>query len=231
MQLRCPYCKQELDTPSSPRCPSCNRMMRIPIKRDREKIKLRKRTLERIEREADKQRQTIHHGLSLDVLRSPRVLFPALLVLTFLGAVLISASGKVHKRSIVRSPHSVALKDLNVLATALGRYRYHVGTYPTNNNMGLRALRFYDGEEDWNGPYVSHVRPDPWKNPYIYMIDSNSQAVVFSAGPDGIRGTDDDLYPDPASFIVGTDWTNGWVPAIERIPGVKIIKPQDVQKQ
>ena len=198
--------------------------MRVPVRRDKEAMKIKRRTLDRIEREAEAQRAHMSAPPALDVLRSPRVLLPLLLVLVGLGSFLISAAGRVHGPSVVKAPHTVALRELNVLATALGRYRFHVGTFPTNR-LGLRALREYDGEAEWNGPYVNNIRPDPWKNAYGYRLDSNGQARVFSFGPDGRADTPDDLHPDPAAFDVGTAWTNGWVPAIDRLPGVRIVRP------
>ena len=39
--------------------------------------------------------------------------------------------------------------------------------------------------------------------------------VVLSLGPDGVRGTADDIAPDPAIFskpFRDTTWTNDWVP-------------------
>ncbi len=35
---------------------------------------------------------------------------------------------------------------------------------------------------------------DPWGNEYVYRVDNNSYEV-FSAGPDGVADTDDDIRP------------------------------------
>lgn len=225
MPFLCPYCRHDLGAHPTPRCPGCNRIMHVPLRRDKEAMRIKRRTLDRIEREAAAKRAQLTMPPTLAALRSPRVLLPILLGLTALGGLLISAAGKVHGPTITKVPHIVALRELNVLATALGRYRFHVGTYPTNN-LGLKALREYDGEPGWNGPYVNNIRPDPWKNAYRYQVGSNGQARVFSAGPDGRSGTPDDLHPDPAAFDVGTAWTNGWVPAVDRLPGVRIMPRQ-----
>jgi type II secretion system protein G len=196
--------------------------MRVPLRRDKEAMRVKRRTLDRIERDAAAQRAQLTMPPSLAALRSPRVLLPVLLGLVALGGLLITAAGKVHGPSVTQIPHVVALRELNVLATALGRYRFHVGTYPTNS-LGLKALREYDGMPGWNGPYINNIRPDPWKRAYGYQLVSNDQARVFSVGPDGRSGTPDDLQPDPAAYNVGTAWTNGWVPAVDRLPGVRIV--------
>ena len=44
--------------------------------------------------------------------------------------------------------------------------------------------------------YVREIRPDPWGNPYIYRPPSDPKKadyVLFSAGPDGIPGNEDDV--------------------------------------
>ncbi len=44
--------------------------------------------------------------------------------------------------------------------------------------------------------YVKEIRPDPWGNPYNYVPATNAKKAdyqVFSSGPDGIAGTEDDV--------------------------------------
>jgi hypothetical protein len=48
--------------------------------------------------------------------------------------------------------------------------------------------------------------------------------ILFSCGPDRLPNTADDLKPDPAKFDPGTEWTNGWVSAENRVPGVVILE-------
>ena len=55
--------------------------------------------------------------------------------------------------------------------------------------------------------------PDPWKRPYVYEPQTNAHPVVLSLGPDGIRGTADDVIPADGLFdkpFNDTSWTNNW---------------------
>ena len=76
----------------------------------------------------------------------------------------------------------------------------------------------------WVGPYRSSpaatptLLPDPWKRRYIYE-PTNEPPVVLSLGPDGVRGTADDIAPDPELFekpFRNTTWTNDWAPFYKR---------------
>ena len=44
--------------------------------------------------------------------------------------------------------------------------------------------------------YVREIRPDPWGNPYVYKPPTSALKAdfqVFSSGPDGAPGTEDDV--------------------------------------
>ena len=111
-------------------------------------------------------------------------------------------------------------KDLHTLAVALGRYRYHTGTYPTTEQgleqLAVRKLSRKDPVSGWNGPYISQLKPDPWQNPYVYAYDGKAaEPTLFSKGPDGEAGTADDIAVRPEGFdepFRDTSWTNGWMP-------------------
>ena len=53
------------------------------------------------------------------------------------------------------------------------------------------------GEEGWSGPYLTQrVLPkDPWGNPYMYDREGTGRHgfYLYSWGPDGVEGTDDDI--------------------------------------
>lgn len=146
-------------------------------------------------------------------------------VMTLLGLSLIKtsekggSSGKVLSGKIIQ-----ATKSVDAFAEALGRFKFHTGVYPTFEDGGLEALAVkssrYDG---WVGPYI-HKRiwsdplpPDPWKRRYVYSPEcgTNGVPVLLSCGPDGVRGTADDILPDPTLFTKpfrDTTWTNDWAP-------------------
>ncbi len=83
------------------------------------------------------------------------------------------------------------------LETALDAYRLHVGSYP-NTNQGLEALVVPPADltnpAKWRGPYLKkQVPPDPWGNPYQYELLTPDEYRIWSWGPDGADGTEDDV--------------------------------------
>ena len=77
---------------------------------------------------------------------------------------------------------------------ALQEYRDHCGAYPTIE-QGLTALCENPGNPKWSGPYVAaNFLTDPWGNPLHYKNEGDA-VEVWSLGPDGESGTDDDIAP------------------------------------
>ena len=84
---------------------------------------------------------------------------------------------------------------------ALRAYKSDVGTYPTTD-QGLQALRVRPPDlatpSKWRGPYATTDIPlDAWRSPFIYRRITQDQFNLYSTGPDGKDGTDDDFdsYP------------------------------------
>lgn len=186
---------------------------------DRAKRKLLRNA---IRRDAERKIAEIHTVPTGKALFAPRVLFAAFIMLAAIGAVLV---GKT-TRSVENNrpiPHMTALKSLNALATALGRYRFHVGVFPSTE-QGLKVLIEDPGEPGWRGPYIIQLMTDPWDTPYFYELSPSNTVKLITCGPDKVPGTKDDLFPDPDCFNPGTDWTNGWLDAKDRLP---VLNPRD----
>jgi len=187
-----------------------------------EKHRRRHRSLERIHRQYERKKKELHGNFSPSMFRSPTFYFGVMVVLALIGSLLFNAAD----RSVVRkkkSSYQRTMENLDVLAEALGRYHFHVGKYPTAE-QGLAALVRDPGEPGWIGPYISHLRPDSWDIAFVYEPRGDELPLLLSVGPDRIRGSNDDVLPDPERFVPGTEWTNGWVRAEERIPGVIILQ-------
>ena len=178
----------------------------------------RARKIKQIYRDMEAQKRAL--GLRAPAIkRGPVFYFVVLMVLLMVGGALIQAAGKgggkkMRDGGLVQAEQSVA-----ALAEALGRYKFHCGVYPTAEE-GLEALVLkHSRHAGWVGPYISSpnyiptLLPDPWKRPYVYE-PTNDPPTVLSLGPDGVRGTADDIAPDPALFakpFQDTTWTNDWV--------------------
>ena len=222
MSYRCPYCQQSLlgDAPR-PRCPACGKVMVVPAMRETSVRMARKRKIDHIWRECERQMSELHGAVTPGLWRNPKVYFGVVLVLAVIGGVVFQATDRAVQRK-AEPPHLRAMRHVDVLAEALGRYRFHIGTYP-DAAQGLAALVRDPQVAAWDGPYINQLRKDPWGTPYGYEPATNGPPEVFSCGADRLRGTPDDVRPDPARFDPGTDWTNGWVSARERLPGVTVL--------
>lgn len=105
------------------------------------------------------------------------------------------------------SPEARTVKNLQVLRTALACFRRDCGRYPTPAE-GLKALYLPPRLAGWKGPYIAALKPDPWRHDYQYAC-SNETVTLFSAGPDGLAGTADDIAaPLPDEAYVQATATN-----------------------
>ena len=96
-----------------------------------------------IRREAQDRMADIHGTPAGNALHSPRVIGGAVFLLIVLGVLLVRRVSHVVEDERPY-PHYTAIRSLNNLATALGRYRFHVGSYPSEA-QGLSAYLFFEG--------------------------------------------------------------------------------------
>ncbi len=91
-----------------------------------------------------------------------------------------------------------AVSDIVALENALDMYRLDNSIYPTTD-QGLEALvqkptvspepRNYRADG-----YVKRLPQDPWRNDYLLLSPGEQGKIdIFSAGPDGQAGTEDDI--------------------------------------
>jgi general secretion pathway protein G len=118
-----------------------------------------------------------------------------LVILVILASLAVTAYGPIQRKAYIQSAKS----QIGLFAPALDTFQLDTGTYPMSES-GLMALFQPPGEvapEKWNGPYIQGGLPmDPWGQPYRYqypgMRNPNSYDL-WSAGPDMVDGTDDDI--------------------------------------
>lgn len=117
-----------------------------------------------------------------------------LLVVTIIGilagAVLVNFSGRADEAKKTR-----AKNDIASLGTALSMYDLTIGGYPTTE-QGLNALVEDPGVEGWKKPFLQRKSfTDPWGNEYRYVYPGSRgiEYDLFSVGPDGQEGTEDDI--------------------------------------
>jgi general secretion pathway protein G len=121
-----------------------------------------------------------------------------------LGAI---AGCGARRQAMTRSRAVGAQQLLKMLENALEIYRLQIGHYPTADEGGLEALfkkPAFTNErlsQSWAGPYVERFPiKDPWGNNLMYKQteeDGRAGFVVWSVGPDGKDGTEDDITSQP----------------------------------
>ncbi len=91
-----------------------------------------------------------------------------------------------------------AVSDISALETSLTMYKMDNYKYP-NTEQGLEALTQETDIEPLprrfpNGGYVKRLPADPWGNEYqLLNPGENGDIDIFSMGPDGEAGTEDDI--------------------------------------
>ena len=88
---------------------------------------------------------------------------------------------------------AVAKADVEVnIALAIDLYELDTGEFPET----LRDLMENNKNSDnWKGPYLKKMPKDPWGKEYYYTVPGQHNRYgydIYSAGPDGASGTDDD---------------------------------------
>jgi len=156
--------------------------------------------------------------------------------MAMIASIVFRQAGVVEERKSVDTKRLFAQRSVNALAEALGRYRFHCGCYPTEEDGGLDALASKESRHPgWLGPYAGSwgaMIPDPWKRPYVYEPQTNGHPVVLSLGADGIRGTSDDIVPDDSLFdrpFADTSWTNNWVHFSKR--GIMVVPKRKAEER
>ena len=172
-----------------------------------------KAAIRAIAREYERKRAELGDGPPL--MRKGIVFYAVVIIgLLMLGSLVLSATGRGGRERTSKALLQ-ANRSVESLAKALGRYRFHVGEYPTTG-QGLPALAaIMPHVKGWNGPYTSKIVPDPWGHDYVYELGADGEPVLYSPGPDGKAGTTDDILPDRKLFgeaFADTTWTNRWMP-------------------
>lgn len=109
-------------------------------------------------------------------------------------AVVISVGPVLGKSRVDR-----ARADVAALESGLEQYSFDMFNYP-GADAGLDALKTPPNDDKVDqyrpGGYIKRIQQDPWGNDYHYAVPgprSGGAYDVYSAGPDGEPGNDDDI--------------------------------------
>ena len=123
-------------------------------------------------------------------------LMELLLVMAIL-VILASLAGFFLLQTQQTAYSQAAQTQIGLFEDLLDAYRLHVGSYPSTS-QGLGALKDPPADlsnpKKWKGPYIEKDIPvDPWDNEYRYEAKNKKEYRLWSMGPDGIDGTEDDV--------------------------------------
>jgi general secretion pathway protein G len=117
-----------------------------------------------------------------------------LAILVILGSLVTVSFVRMQRTAYINSAKS----QVSMLEDAVNHYVLAVGSAPTQQ-QGLEALLAAPAElkdpTKWQGPYLDkqQLPVDPWNNPYQYESLGTDQFRIWSNGPDGTSGSDDDI--------------------------------------
>ncbi|MCA9040075.1 MAG: type II secretion system major pseudopilin GspG [Planctomycetaceae bacterium] len=129
--------------------------------------------------------------------------FTLIEVLVVLGIIVLLATmvGPRILGSREKADRDATFAQVKSIKSNLERYQLDMKTFPSTE-AGLAALIEEPSEDaegvgnvdNWAGPYMEEIPPDPWGNDYQYEYESgDGMPKVWSYGPDGEDGTDDDI--------------------------------------
>ena len=196
-----------------------NEMRRKFPAKDAGKARRKNAAIKQIARDYEMKKAELN-GLKAPALKKGPVFYVVMLLgLMLLASLIMSVTGKGGRAPISRA-HVNARKSLKALALALGRYRYHTGSYPASLDA-LASTRIV--KAGWNGPYVKQIVDDPWGQPYVYVPDASGGApTLYSRGPDMV---DASLFDEP---FRDTSWTKDWMPY--QLRGI-VVAPDEATRQ
>jgi general secretion pathway protein G len=122
-------------------------------------------------------------------------LIELIVVLVILGLLAAIVAPKVVGK-LGESKSKIAKIQIAEFESTLEAFMFDLGRYPTTAE-GLESLIHNPTSTDaWAGPYLKKnlVPLDPWGKPYVYRCPGQHGDVdLFSLGPDGTEGNDDDV--------------------------------------
>jgi general secretion pathway protein G len=116
-----------------------------------------------------------------------------LIILVVIGTIVVpNIFGAKEKADI-----NTAKAQITPLKAAIRMYRLNMNKYPASLNDLFDKPSDAAEAEKWGQAYLSDkLAPDPWGNAYQYAYPgkhNTNEFDVWSNGPDGQSGTDDDI--------------------------------------
>lgn len=104
------------------------------------------------------------------------------------GMVVLTFGGRVQESQV-----RAAKGDIAIYSTAVSLFALD------NNDNYPAALTGLMASGGASRNYLKELRPDPWGNPYNYTPPTSARQAdfkIWSSGPDGVSGNEDDVTSD-----------------------------------
>jgi general secretion pathway protein G len=120
-------------------------------------------------------------------------LIELIVVLVILGLLAAVVAPRVYDK-LAKGKEQIEKIQIKEIESALQIFSFEIGRYPTTAE-GLDALVRNPGIDSWKGPYLTKELPkDQWGKPYVYRNPgTHGDYDLYSFGPDGVEGTEDDI--------------------------------------
>ena len=117
-----------------------------------------------------------------------------LVILGVLAAIVLPKFSGISERSRVTATQT----QLSTFKTALDAFEVDMGFYPKGKSGLVDLIQQPRDAKNWHGPYLQSdaIPKDPWGNDYIYECPGRHNPSfydLYSAGPDGRTGNEDDI--------------------------------------
>jgi len=192
VKARCAYCKAEFVLGKKvTRCPSCGRIAVMPGHFGEDKSEKRKRHLRRSM--LAKSGAGDSAGMAFQEILSARRFSRVALVVgavAIIGALVFDTPAPIPY--VPPTLEQTCRRELSIVWVALQRFERDCGRYPTTEEGLVALVRKPPNLPDWDGNYVTLIRPDPWLHPYVYRCQ-DGMITLLSLGADGKENTADDI--------------------------------------
>lgn len=116
-----------------------------------------------------------------------------LVILVILGSLAVGMFSSSQRKAQVNAARS----QIGAFETPINMYHLDTNQYPPDLESLRTPPSTLGDTSRWGGPYLNKDIPlDPWGSPYQYAYPGRyrpEEYDIWSLGPDGIDGTDDDI--------------------------------------
>ena len=116
-----------------------------------------------------------------------------LIIMVIIGSIVVPNLFGVKEQADIDATKA----QISSLKSVMSNYHLHMNKYPPNLKALMEEPSDKAQADKWRGPYLSgSLKPDPWGNEYQYLAKGKKNPNgydLWSNGPDGQSGTDDDI--------------------------------------